>query len=246
MKMARYEAIKSALVKQIQAGKLAPGDQLPSEHWLADHYRVSRMTARRAVTELVQEGLAVRQQGAGAFVASQRATGSLLHIQAIDQEIVDRGHQHSCRVLELCKVRPPVRAAKALGVGSRQVAFSKLVHSERTSDGIVRPIQLECRYIHPAWVPDYLRQDFEKMTPSQYLMQVAPLAEADHVVEAILPDEETAALLDMNPGLPCLKLTRTTYSRFLSAGGKANVVAYTELFHPGDRYQLGGHLTTGN
>jgi DNA-binding FadR family transcriptional regulator len=59
------------LVQQIQAGNLAPGDQLPSERQLCEQFSVSRPVVREALSRLRSEGLIVTQQGRGAFVAEK-------------------------------------------------------------------------------------------------------------------------------------------------------------------------------
>ena len=64
---------------------------------------------------------------------------------------------------------------------------------------------------------------------------VAPLTEADHVVEAILPDEFTCKYLKINKTEPCLRLTRRTFSR-------EGAVSFAYLTSAGSRYRLGGHL----
>jgi hypothetical protein len=49
------------------------------------------------------------------------------------------------------------------------------------------PVQLEVRWVSPALAPDYLEQDFTKVTPNQYLMRAAPLQKVEYRVEALLP-----------------------------------------------------------
>ena len=102
-----------------------------------------------------------------------------------------------------------------------------------------QPIQLEDRLINPELVPDYLQQDFSGMTPHEYLSQVAPLTEADHIIDAILPAESGITALTEHLGVantaPCLRVSRRTYS-------SRGIVSVATLIHPGNRYRLGGHL----
>jgi GntR family transcriptional regulator len=64
-----YFRIQQSILEQIQRGLLMPGRQLPTETELAQLYQVSRITAKRALDELVRQGLAFRQQGRGTYVA---------------------------------------------------------------------------------------------------------------------------------------------------------------------------------
>jgi len=64
-----YKQIKEYLLNNIKSGKYNPGDKIESENRLAEMFGVSRLTARKAVGELVQEGYFVRVQGMGTFVS---------------------------------------------------------------------------------------------------------------------------------------------------------------------------------
>ena len=78
---ARYQQIKTAILDQIESGNMRPGDRVPSENQLTEAYGVSRMTARRALTELVEEGMLLRSQGLGTFVSDSRPMSSMLTIR---------------------------------------------------------------------------------------------------------------------------------------------------------------------
>src|SRR3954465_5755849 len=65
-----YRQIAGHLREAIRRGELAPGDKLPSETELIEHYHVARMTVRQAVAELRGEGLVVPEHGRGVFVRS--------------------------------------------------------------------------------------------------------------------------------------------------------------------------------
>ena len=63
MSIPQYARIKTALRERIEHGELSPGDRVPSENQLLAEFAVSRMTARRALLELADEGLLQRIQG---------------------------------------------------------------------------------------------------------------------------------------------------------------------------------------
>src|SRR3954449_9031216 len=66
-----YRQIAAHLREAIRRGELAPGDKLPSETELIEHYHVARMTVRQAIAELRGEGLVVPEHGRGVFVRSR-------------------------------------------------------------------------------------------------------------------------------------------------------------------------------
>ena len=231
----RYEIIKQHLLSQIEQGELAPGTKVASENQLSQQFSVSRMTARRALDELSDAGFLFRSQGLGTFVADNRPMSSMLEIRNIADEIRQRGHQCTVEVIALDEVPANEQQAGWLGLAQPQKVFhSVLVYYEND-----QAIQFEDRMVNPLLVPDYLQQDFTATTPNEYLSKVAPLTEADHIVEAVLPgdmaDYPVARHLNISDDTPCLKVLRRTYSR-------QGVVSVATLIHPGDRYRLGSHI----
>jgi GntR family histidine utilization transcriptional repressor len=228
---ARFVQIKSALLDQIESGEMRPGDKVLSENKLAASFGVSRMTARRALSELVVEGILARSQGVGTFVADSRPMSSILEIRSIDDEITQRGHRYSNKVLGVDSIYASERQSVWLGVAPNTLVFrTKVVHME---NGLA--IQLEDRLVNPALAPQYIEQDFNHTTANHYLSKEAPLTQADHSVEAILPNKELAQILEIDVTQPCLKISRRTSS-------SKGIVSYARLYHPGNRYRIGGHL----
>lgn len=231
MTMAKFIEIKRHIVANIESGCWGEDYKLPSENQLAKAFACSRMTARRALTELTEIGVLQRSQGLGTFVASHKSQSSMLVISDISQEIRDRGHGYGVALLELMEHRIDKMNAIHLGVNEGALTFySKLVHFEQ---GV--PLQIEERYVDPNHVPYYLDQDFNQLTPHAYLSQIAPLTQAQHTVEAILADTEQCTLLHITADEPCLQISRRTWS-------SQGVVSFARLVHPGSRFKLGGQL----
>ncbi|MGP1721112.1 histidine utilization repressor [Shewanella frigidimarina] len=232
MAQAKFAQIKQFILSRIETGEWQENDRVPSENQLTELFACSRMTARRALTELVDSGVLERTQGVGTFVAGLKSQSSLLAIRNIADEIKDRGHGYSVNQLELTQIEANTAVANALGLelGS-PVFYSVLVHCEQ---GL--PLQVEERYVNPLLVPDYLQQDFSSHTPHEYLSAVAPLTEAKHTVEAIMANELLQQRLAIAATEPCLQILRRTWSR-------QGVVSFARLVHPGSKFKLGGHLT---
>ena len=226
-----FRQIKDYLVGEIAAGRWKEGDLVPSEQALVRLFGVSRMTVNRAVRELTSEHVLVRRQGSGTYVAPQKYQATLVEIRNIADEIRERGKQHTSRVLTLeAQAADEPRALDfALTEGST-LFHSLIVHFENEV-----PIQLEDRWVNPACAPDYLAQDFASITPNEHLMTSAPLQGATYTIEAQPAAGDTARLLDIAPGAPCLVLHRRT----TSAGRIASVVT---MWHPGHLARLTGSV----
>ena len=167
----RYSRVKRMITERIDSGEWQPRHRIPSESELVRDLGVSRMTINRALRELTSEGFLIRMQGVGTFVAEAKAHTALLEVHNIADEIAARGHRHSSKILEL-KARPASEEeAAALGIQPGQRLFySQIVHYENDV-----PVQVEDRCVNPLVAPDYLKQDFDRVTPYTYLTQAAPL-----------------------------------------------------------------------
>jgi GntR family histidine utilization transcriptional repressor len=226
-----YQQVKHFISEQIRSGEWGRHSKIPSENELVDSLGVSRMTINRALSELTGEGHLIRLQGVGTFVAQPKPLSALLEIKSIAEEIKNMGGVHSCEVYLLQEetVSQELAGAMELPVGA-PVFHSILIHRDRG-----KAIQLEDRYVNPAMAPDYLKQDFTAMTPSEYLTGLSPATEVEHIIEAILPDEEVQGFLEIDPHEPCLVLYRRTWVNDI-------VVSKNSFFYPGSRYRIGGRF----
>jgi GntR family histidine utilization transcriptional repressor len=225
-----YARIKQHIVDRIESGEWGVNEQVPSENQLAAQFEVSRMTARRAILELTQDGILVRSQGLGTFVAEQKPALPVLEVRNIAEEIAQRGHRYSNRVLQLERVSAPEGVATALALTiDKSVYHSLILHLDNEV-----PVQLEERYVNPRCAPDYVEQDFSRETPNAYLSRIAPLTSVEHTIEAILSDARVAGHLGLKSPQACLQVLRRTWSG-------EDVVTFARLIHPGDRYRLTGH-----
>ena len=85
-----YLQVKQSIIEKIQAGEWQANDRVPSEAELVVQFDCSRMTANRALRELTAEGLLVRLQGVGTFVAEPKGQSALFEIHSIENEILAR------------------------------------------------------------------------------------------------------------------------------------------------------------
>ncbi|MBP0437362.1 histidine utilization repressor [Tianweitania sediminis] len=224
-----YERIKRLISERITLGHWQPEERIPSENELVRDLLVSRMTVHRALQELTREGLLMRIQGVGTFVAPAKPEYSIFEIRNIAEEIAERRHEHSCEVRMAREELATPRTAEALTVPPGAPVFHTIcVHYD---NGIA--VQMEDRYVNPQAAPDYLAQDFTKITPTLFLTRVITATDVKHVIEAISADEETARCLDIGRDEPCLRMIRTTWANKLP-------VTHVVLTHPGRRYRLSG------
>jgi GntR family histidine utilization transcriptional repressor len=229
-----YAQVKDHILGNIRSGAWAPGRRVPSENELVESFRISRMTANRALRELTAEGFLARVPGVGTFVREAPALSSLVELRDIAGEIAQRGHRYSARLIaKASKDCNPALAEEFEDRTLTRLHHLVMVHEE---NGV--PVQLEDRYVNPLVVPDFLERDFTTTTPTAVLLAATPVNELEHTVEACLPTAEQQRLLGITPLEPCLALHRRSWSQ----GRVATVVTLT---YPASRYALySRHRTT--
>lgn len=228
---APYAQVKLHLKERLAAGNWPAGALMPSEAELVAQFGVSRMTVSRALRELQAEGLVERVQGVGTFAAALHRVSSTLTLRDLQDEIAERGHRHEARVhLQQSEAAGDALAAQ-LGLAPGAPVFHTVIaHLE---NGV--PLQCEDRYVNPACAPDYLAQDFTRITPTHYLFSATALWSAQYSIEAALPTAQEAAWLGIRRADPCLVMVRRTFSREAT-------ITLARLVHPGQRYVLEGQF----
>lgn len=224
---ARYEQVKHHIMEEISSGRWKPQQKISSEAELTDQFGFARMTVHRALRELSSEGVLTRIPGVGTFVASVKSHSALSDLKDIKNEIVSRGQRHDAEVIALERVRATDEVANELGrPRAGDVFHSVVVHKE---NGV--PIMFEERFVNPDIVPEYLAQDFRKLTTRAYLVQVIPVTEVEHTIHAVHPQKRLRRLLKISESEACILLLRRTWS--------GRQVATTNRFvYPGSRYCL--------
>ncbi len=226
-----YEQVKAFIKGHISSGNWKPGDPVPSESALMAQFGVARMTVNRALRELAAEGMVTRIQGSGTRVAELHRISSRLTIRDIHEEVTERGHVHTTRVLSVAQKKAGADLAVSLGLRKGAAVFhSVLIHLENAV-----PIQYEDRYVNPAAAPDYLALDFTQTTPTHHLLAHAPLTEASYSIEACLPTAVEARQLGIKRTEACLVMMRRTVSG-------AHVASVARLVYPGTRYSFAGQF----
>ncbi|CAH1650662.1 Histidine utilization repressor [Hyphomicrobiales bacterium] len=222
-----YEQIKSTIEKRIR-GDVWPADfRVPSEETLAEEFGASSLTVRRALRELQTAGMLVRVQGRGTFVVGPRMQCAIFELPDISEEIGTTGGVHTSEVLSLGVVPGDSPLISMLPHPFDGIIYhSRLLHRE---DGT--PLQLEDRFVNAEEAPDYLKQDFTRITPHTYLLRETEVSFVDNTIRAIRADEESRRLLEIDSNQPCLLLDRRTWREGIP-------VTRSRFLYPGDRYRL--------
>lgn len=204
-----YYQVKESLLEKIRSKQFDVGDLIPSESELQDTYRVSRITIRRAIQELVQEGHLYTQQGKGTFVSKPKASQELNRISSWAETMMALGMHPETKVVNYFEEPAPVNIAKLLNIP----IGDKIYRLERIRYADNEPTCLMTNYLVPAIVPGFLEKGL--LGESLYGMLEKNyniiLSRAEETVEAKAAKTSEAAQLQIKRGSPLLHATRVTY-----------------------------------
>ena len=223
-----YHRVYRQIAEEIESGGLNPGDRLPSERWLCDELGVSRATVRRALEELVADGL-VETRGRGSFVAGEALAEPPNALMSLSELGRSRGLEASARVLAR-EVRPAtIDEAEAFQIAPGAELLD--LHRLRMLDGM--PISLDHNRVPLRLLPDAAEIDFATGSLYDALERHghAP-ARADYQIEARAAEGEQADLLGLDPGAPVLLTTTIA----LSEDGR--IVDMGRTVYRADRYRF--------
>ncbi|MDQ2714864.1 MAG: GntR family transcriptional regulator [Chloroflexota bacterium] len=206
----RYHQLKEIMRAKIRDGEWKPGDHIPSERELGEQYKISRMTARQAITELVNEGLFYREQGKGTFVSRHKITQQLIRLTGFTEDIRARGQRPGTKVLSAQMQPADEETAERLRIQPGETIFR--LQRLRLADN--EPLAIELSQINFPGCEKLVEEDLENnslyhLLETQYGLQ---LTEAEQELEAGLVGENEAPILKVPPGSPALFTRRVTYT----------------------------------
>jgi GntR family transcriptional regulator len=200
-------SLHEQLAEQLRAlvDRLAPDSRMPTELELVERYGVSRTTVRRAVGALVEDGLLVRRQGAGTFVAPQKHIHPLDQLRPFVSIFAGSGKQPEGRILRFTWSEDPAALAP---LGSKE---GLLVRRLYTIDGAPQATA-------DIAVPGHIGQRISRAQIAEHpIYQVLQddlgltLSHGDIRLSSVGAPPDLATPLGIDPGLPLLVMTRTTY-----------------------------------
>lgn len=203
----RYLQLYRHLSAAITAGQLETDGQLPPERDLAELAQVSRVTVRKAVAQLVSDGLVEQRRGAGSFVRAQgpKLEQSLSRLTSFTEYMLARGKVSTSQVLALGHFAPTPDESMALGIASADKVAR--VERLRFADGIVMAIERSS-------LPTDILPHPERVETSLYTILRedggAPVRAIQRITAINLAAHE-AQLLNLAEGTAVLRIDRTGY-----------------------------------
>lgn len=111
-----YYQIIEDIKAQLKEGRLSSGEKLPTEQWLCQHYDVSRVTIRKALSELIASGLVQGKRGKGYYVTTPDINLSIAHMASLHKALTSSGVISTSRILSIRTVSAPPIMVRSTGI----------------------------------------------------------------------------------------------------------------------------------
>jgi len=228
----RYVQLRHRLTDGVEQGILKAGSSLPPEREIASITDLSRVTVRKAIQSLAEEGIIVQKQGSGSFVAetAPRIEQSLSRLTSFTEDMSRRGMASTSRWLEKGIFMPSPDEVITLAL-SPDASVSRIARLRTAND---KPMAIERASLPTDILPNpllvetslYELLDLRGLRPVRALQKIS----------AINLDGQDAALLDVDEGEAGLRIERVSYL----ADGR--VAEFTQSLYRGDAYNFVAEL----
>ncbi len=225
-----WQVIVETLRKEIQDGRYAGGEPMPPEAAIAGRFSVSRITARKSLAQLQQEGLIRIEQGRGTFVYNDMIPYDIGGGTRFSQNLLRHSIAPGRHLIRERTLPASREVARALGLRKG----ARVLHLLVLGCAQDRPISLGHNYYSAARFAQLGRVFREERSLSKALqvLGVADYRRRQTRIVARLPNREEAHLLQQPPGRPVVETVG------LDVSGKGEAIAYGVTCFAGDRVQL--------
>jgi GntR family transcriptional regulator len=205
-----YLQIKALLVAGLDGGEWLPGEAIPSEMALAQRFRVSQGTVRKAIDELAAQSLVIRRQGKGTFVSTHtEEKASLFRFLRIRRND-GRDEYPASRLVDVRRARASAEVARALELrmGDAVIVLRRVLEYGR------QPVVLDEIVLPAALFKGLTKAKAEAYRGSMYSFFETQfgvrMLKAQEKLRAVSADAQSAGILGVRTGDPLLAVERVT------------------------------------
>lgn len=223
-----YIKIHDAIKKDIEKEVWTIGSRLPSERDLAEHFEVSRMTLRQAITLLVEEGILERRVGSGTYVASHRVQERIRGTTSFTEIVNSQGRKPSSKLISYQR-----QLASDTEINQLHLEESDyVIRMERIRYADKVPLVYEVASIPEKFIKNVKKTDitehfFQTLTSNGY-----EIGKSQQTIYAKIASERVASYLEVAKGHAILALTQVS---FFTDG---RPFEYVRSQYVGDRFEF--------
>lgn len=229
----KYYALKRQLIRKIEMGEYQEDMPILSERELMELYQVSRITVRRAIDELVNEGYLYKVQGKGTYIKGDTSGQDLFSISSCTEDVLRLGKVPSRRVLQADSMTADSKRARLLQITRDDTVFC--LGRVTCADG--EPLNYTRTYLPEKIFPGLGAHDFAKgslyeLLETEYQVK---LTRARRTIEAILARDEISEYLEVREGIPLILFGCVTWG---IVNGKEIPIETFKSYYRTDRYKF--------
>ncbi len=224
-----YYQLKESILNAVKNKEFDVGERLPSERELAEYHNISRMTVKKAVDILVDNGYLIRKQGSGTFVTDYQQSYSISPLLSFTKEMEKKGLNYTTKILNFSEIKDSNAAAK-MNLNPK----ANLFKLERLRLIENKPFLLENTYLAADNFLDLQKNELEnnslfKIIKNKYNIQ---LSNAEAEVEAVIFDASIAGKMQVKEGMLGL------YFEQFSKNENEEIIEYTSAYYRNDNYKF--------
>lgn len=225
-----YYQLKNIICELIENEEIKPDELVPTERELCEYHGISRMTANKAITSLVNEGLLYRERGKGTFVVKNKEKHRLHNLLGFTEDMQRSGIAVDTKIISFQRKQATKKIQHDLQLAEQQEVFE--ITRLRYVGG--EPYALETAYLPAALceglTPAILENNsLYSILKSQFDL---PVEYAHQTIEPILVNDYESQMLEVKQKTLALMLSRLTYTR------NDLPIEVTKSIYRSDRYKF--------
>jgi DNA-binding GntR family transcriptional regulator len=222
-----YDQVRLRILSDLRSGRFAAGSYLPAEAQLCEAYGVSRITLRRAVSDLCGDGLLKKVHGRGTLVTAPKLQQALVSLGGFTETLHEQGIKSRFRVIDIAAAASEEELHRRLSgaAGETVLAIRRILFANE------RPLTLETLFL--------LEQRYGRVVSTvgeggsfygalRDLYGEVPQA-AERTINVSFPSVDEAERLEASPSQPVFRIEKTVF------GTDGRPIALSRLTTPVDR-----------
>jgi GntR family transcriptional regulator len=208
-----YYQISQMIRQEISSGELKPGDKILTEEKLQTQFDVSRATVRKAISDLVYDGLLEKRASKGTIVATPKVEETMYGVVSFTASTLQNNKSLRTEIIDFKVISNIFEIAEKLEIPESETVY--YIKRIRYIDG--HPVTIEDWYSPTKFLPGFSADLFTSEGEGQSSYSLIQkkykfnLVSIHDIMSAVLLDPEESKLLDCRKGTPALLRQRVTY-----------------------------------
>lgn len=229
----KYYLLKNIIIDKIDNEEYTSECPIPSERELMEVYQVSRITVRKAIEELVNEGYLYKVQGKGTYVKEDVGGSDLISITSCTEDVLKLGMTPSKQVLEFKLIQADAKRAKVLEITKEDKVYKlgRVLYADQ------EPLNITITYLPEKIFPELDKYSFDKESLYETIQKKydVRITKAKRTIEAILAKGDIAEHLDIEEGSPIMLFRCVTFGK---VNGKEMPIEYFKCYYRTDKFKF--------